>query len=80
MTCLAQNFTSPPKDNPDRSTCNFVADIRYKQCLSVRNSAHPAAKAAKDEAILVACERHSHYDFTPRDQEKLDAMILPLFS
>ncbi|MGL4398469.1 MAG: hypothetical protein ACRCXD_01250, partial [Luteolibacter sp.] len=48
---------------------NLAADALYKMCLSIQNAArraHPTAKAAKDEATLVARNRYLLDEFPPR--------------
>ena len=59
---------------------NLAADALYKMCLSVQNAArlaHPTAKAAKDEATLVARNRFLLDEFPPRDREKPEATTPP---
>ncbi len=52
---------------------NLAADALYKMCLSVQNAArlaNPTARAAKDQATLVARNRFLLDEFPPRDREK----------
>lgn len=59
---------------------NLAADALYKMCLSVQNAArlaHPTAKAAKDEATLVARNRYLLDEFPPRDRDKAEATTPP---
>lgn len=52
---------------------NLAANALYKMCLSVQNAArlaHPTAKAAKDEATLVARNRYLLDEFPPRGGAK----------
>ena len=52
---------------------NLAADGLYKMCRSVQNAArlaYPAAKADRDETILVARNRFLLDEFPPRDRGK----------
>jgi hypothetical protein len=55
---------------------NLAANTLYKMCLTIQNAArlaYPSAKAAKDDAILVARNRFLLSEFPPRERGKLSS-------